>query len=105
MSPNKYLNYYQGDLHKARPSFTVNQIIKDAATSKIPTEKQYAYYKDLLAFCEAHGIDTAYFKNARTKSTMKSCINGLRTTIKKKGLWDVWSDPERRKNADIQNES
>lgn len=104
MSPNRYLNYYQGNLHKARPGFTINQMVKDAAVNKSPSEKQCAYYKDLLAFCEAHGVDVSYFKNARTKYLMRSSINGLITTIKKNGLWDEWTNPERRKDADIQNE-
>lgn len=105
MSPNRYLNYYQGKLYREQPNRCINQIAKGHASSIVPSEKQIKYYNDLLTFAKAHGLEKAeVFEGMKTKRNIGSAISGLINLIRNNGLMDEWLERGKKANADIQNE-
>lgn len=101
MSPGNGGNYYQRYYNcperyrNTEEGKTIGKMIAGKRKDKTITEKQKAYYEDILAFCNEKGICTTIFEKPRDKFDCSAKINGLITTMKKNGVYEEFG--ERRK--------
>lgn len=56
------------------------------------TDKQIAFYKDLLAFVKENGLDTKMFERPRNFADCHSKINAMFTVLRKNNLLDQFFD-------------
>lgn len=79
---NYFQQYFQGKYGIVSPGKTGKHFYK---TNYIPSDKQVAYHKNLCEFLDEKGVDISLFKTYKTKKECSSKINGLLTTLKKRG--------------------
>ena len=82
-----YKAYYQnpGKYRIPKPGETMR---RNAKADYAPTDKQQAFYNNLLSFLRGKGVDTFIFERVRSKSDCNSKINAMITTIRKNGWYE-----------------
>lgn len=98
MSPRNDKNYYQRYYNcperycNTEAGKTIGKMVAGKRKEKTITEKQKAYYEDILAFCREKQIEVTIFEKPRNKFDCSSKIRGLITTMKKHGVYEEFRE-------------
>lgn len=74
------------------PGITVNLVKKDIGING--TNKQFEFYKDLLAFAKENGIETKIFERPRSRADCSAKIKAMHTVMKQHGILEKFYERE-----------
>lgn len=98
MSSTFYARYYN-QKGKDYSGWHVKSVARQTATGG-PTDKQFAYLKDLIEFLKQRGIPTSRFERPRDKRDCSRCINAAITVLKKHNLdAEFFGEPEQQRSG------
>jgi hypothetical protein len=74
------------------PGLTVKQMKRGIGING--TNKQFEFYKELLAFVKGEGIDTRIFERPRNCADCSAKIKAMHTIMRQRGILEKFYDKE-----------